>query len=77
MDAEAEAKRRFQEDFGKQLEKLIYRKFKSKEAFLQETGIFKATLHDILKGKVDPQLFTLKKIADGLHVPLSDLFKSL
>jgi len=76
MSKEDLLKQQFLEDFGTHLEKLIYRKFKSKESFLAETGIFKANLHEILKGKVDPQLTTLWRIAEGLGIPVRDLFPS-
>jgi transcriptional regulator with XRE-family HTH domain len=74
MDKETLQKRKRLKEFGEHLEAQIYRKFKSKDAFLRETGIFKATLHDILTGKVDPQLTTLWRIADGLEVSIRDLF---
>jgi DNA-binding XRE family transcriptional regulator len=74
MDKEALQKRLFLEEFGQNLEKLIYRKFKTKGEFLSETGMFKQTLHDIVKGKADPQLTTLRTIAEGLGVPVRDLF---
>jgi len=74
MDKETLQKQKFLKEFGGSLERLIYRKFQSKDAFLRETGIYKATLHDILIGKVDPQLTTLRRIADGLGVSVRELF---
>lgn len=74
MDKDVLQNRKKLKEFGENLEALIYRKFKSKDAFLRETGIFKATLHDILTGKADPQLTTLWRIAEGLNMDIRDLF---
>ena len=74
MDEEEARKHKFQVTFGAYLEGLIYKKFQSKDAFLRETGIFKATLHDILTGRADVQLSTLWRIAQGLGVTVRELF---
>lgn len=73
MEKENLQKARFLKEFGAHVEKLIYRKFKTKGAFLSESGIYKSTLHDITKGRADPQLSTLWKIARELNVPIRDL----
>lgn len=49
---------------GLTLEKLAY-----------ETGISKGNLSEIESGKRDARYWTLRKIADGLEVPLSALLK--
>jgi hypothetical protein len=58
------------------LERLIYKKFKSRDAFLEDQDIYKANLHRLINGEVDPQLTTLHKLADRLGVPVKELFPS-
>jgi len=43
----------------------------------EEMGISKGNLSDIERGKRDPRYSTLKAIAEGLEVPLSQLVKGL
>ena len=61
-------------DFGANLERLIYKKFRSRDAFLKDQDIYKANLHRLINGEVDPHLTTLHKIADRLGVPVKELF---
>ncbi len=61
-------------EFGANLERLIYKQFKSRDAFLEDQDIYKANLHLLIYGEVDPQLPTLHKLADRLGVPVRDLF---
>lgn len=60
---------------GRRIESLIYEKFKNKERFLAETGFFKANLHEVLTGKVDPRFSTLVRLAKALKVPIEELVK--
>ena len=76
MDQESAKKAKILKDFGANLERLIYEKFKSRDAFLKVIEMHKANLHRLINGEVDPQLTTLHKIADGLGVPVRDLFPS-
>lgn len=75
MELERGEKQAFLKAFGKQLEFLIYQKFKSKDQFLRETGFYKANLHEVITGKVDVQLSTLYRLAKALEIPLENLFK--
>ena len=76
MDQESAKKAKILKDFGSNLERLIYEKFKSRDAFLKVIEMHKANLHRLINGEVDPQLTTLQKIADGLGVPVRELFPS-
>jgi len=51
---------------GITLEKLAY-----------EMGISKGNLSDIERGKRDPRYSTLRAIAEGIEVPISQLLKGL
>lgn len=78
MDAKEEAEfREFLKRFGHHAEKLIYEKFKSKGAFLSETGFFKKSLHDILTGTRDTHISNVFRLAKALKIPLKKLFEGL
>ena len=54
--------KQLREERGLTLEKLAY-----------ENGLAKGNLSEIEKGKVDPKLSTLGRIAEGLGISLKDL----
>jgi len=74
MELSQKQKEAFLKDFGHGVEALIYKKFKSKEQFLAETGFYKKSLHDILTGGRDTHLSTILKLALALEVLPGDLF---
>jgi transcriptional regulator with XRE-family HTH domain len=55
---------------------IILKGFPTMEVFAHENDIPKGTLSKILRGKVDPKLTTLFRIAKGLDMTVTDLFKS-
>jgi DNA-binding Xre family transcriptional regulator len=75
MDLSASEKKAALKALGARIETLIQEKFTSKNAFLAESGIYKATLHDITTGKADPQYTTLLRLAKALKVPVEDLVR--
>ena len=75
MELEPGEKEKFLKDFGKNLEALIYERFKSKDQFLSETGFYKANLHEIITGKVDAQLSTIFRLAKALGVSMEELVR--
>lgn len=79
MDAEIKPgeKEALLKTFGERLEKLIYQRFKSKDQFIGETGFYKANLHEIVTGKVDPQLSTIFRLAKSLGISLEELMKTI
>ena len=46
------------------------------EVFAHENDIPKGTLSKILRGKVDPKLTTLYRIAKGLDMTITELFSN-
>ena len=74
MKKETPEKSKILKDFGANLERLIYKKFKSRDAFLDKTDIYKANLHRIINGQDEPKLTTLYKIADRLGMEVQELF---
>lgn len=72
---------RFAKALGKRLAKLIAQKgYKSPYGFWLEhgdEGLSRSNLNYILNGKGDPKLSTLRRIAEGLEVSLSELLKDL
>ena len=77
MIDENAAKKKLLKNFGLHVEKLISKNFESKEAFIRESGIWKANLHEILTGQKDIRFSTIKKIADGFGIPLKKLFEGM
>lgn len=59
--------------FGEHLKTLRVDKGLSLNLFAYENDLNKSTLSRIENGIVDPKLTTLKKIADGLEIPLNEL----
>jgi predicted transcriptional regulator len=74
MNQQAAKKAKILKEFGANLERLIYKKFKSRDAFLDTTDIYKANLHRIINGKGEPKLTTLYRIADRLGLEVMELF---
>lgn len=61
--------------FGANLERLVYRKYRSQKIFAGEIGITESSLSAYIKGKRIPRLDTAIKMAVALDVKLNDLFK--
>ena len=70
MELSEKAKQAFLKKLGHRVERLIYDKFGNKNQFIEETGFYKQTLHDITTGSRDAHIWTLKKLAAALDVPL-------
>ena len=66
---------------GKKVASLITEKgYKSPYAFWLEhgeEGLSRSNLNYVLNGKSDPKVSTLRRIAEGLDVDMSELFKGL
>lgn len=77
MDLDSGEKARFLKEFGHRVEGLIYQKFKSKDAFIGETGFYKKSLHDILTGERDTHLSTVYRLAKALKIPMKKLFEDM
>lgn len=75
MDITAAEKKALLKALGKRLEELIYARYKNKEQFLAATGFYKANLHEIITGKVDPQYITLCRLSRALGVTVEELVK--
>lgn len=73
MDLPESEKKAALRALGARLESLIYERYKSKDQFLAETGFFKANLHEIITGKVDPQFSTLLRLAKALKVSVGQI----
>jgi transcriptional regulator with XRE-family HTH domain len=56
------------------IRELLRNNRESISAFANRVGITQANMSNIVNGKSSPTLDTLKKIADALGVPISDLF---
>jgi len=65
-------KKAFLKEFGHLVSSKIYAKYKSKNAFLSETGIKKQSLHLVITG-MDTRLGTIHRIAKALGVKVKDL----
>ena len=61
--------------FGRHLRRLREKQDKSVNIFGYENDITPATISRIENGLISPRLQTLKKIADGLNIPLSELLR--
>ncbi|GAA6287409.1 helix-turn-helix transcriptional regulator [[Clostridium] innocuum] len=59
---------------------LIYERRIEKEKTLRDlsklTGITKSTLNNYENGKTSPTIHQLEKIAEALHIKITDLFES-
>jgi hypothetical protein len=77
VDLEKGEKEAFLRELGHSVEKLIYAKYKSKNAFLSETGFHKKTLHDILTGAVDAHVSVVYRLSKALNLPFDKLFAGL
>lgn len=66
---------------GKRVELLISKKgYKSPYAFWLEhgeDGLSRSNLNYLINGKSDPKISTLRRIAEGLEIELSELLKDL
>lgn len=66
---------------GKRVEALILKKgYKSPYAFWLENGedgLSRSNLNNLINGKGDPKLSTLRKISEGLEIDLPELLKGL
>lgn len=60
---------------GQHISSLRKRRGLTLEKLAYEVGISKGNLSDIENGKRDPRFTTLKAIAEGLEVSISQLFK--
>lgn len=58
---------------AKRLKQLRQEKGLTLEKLAYENGLAKGNLSEIEKGKIDPKLSTLARIASGLDIPLRDL----
>ena len=75
MKLEPKEKEKVLEAFGKRLDKLIYKSFRSKDLFFRETGFHKANIYDILSGEGDPRFSTLYRLAKSLGVSMEELVR--
>lgn len=73
MKLDQEGKEKALRDFGKRLDGLIYRRYRSKDLFIRETGFHKANLYDIINGEGDPRFSTLFRLANALDVTMEEL----
>ncbi|MBQ9266207.1 MAG: helix-turn-helix transcriptional regulator [Bacilli bacterium] len=64
-------------EFGKRIQYLRKKKGRSQEDFAFECGINKNYLSDVERGRRNPTLKILEKIANGLGITLEELFKGL
>jgi transcriptional regulator with XRE-family HTH domain len=64
-------------ELGKRIAKIRRSRGLSIERLAYEMGISKGNLSDIENGKRDPRYTTLRAIAEGLELSLSQLFKEL
>ena len=60
--------RRLLKDFGLKLVELAARKKRSIERLAYEAGVSKGYLYDIVKGKGNPSLLIVIRLADALNV---------
>jgi len=64
-------------DLGERISKRRRSRGLTLEKLAYEMGISKGNLSDIENGKRDPRYTTLRAIAEGLDMPLSQLLKEL
>ncbi len=64
-------------EFGKRIQYLRKKKGWSQEEFAFECDINKNYLSDVERGRRNPTLKVLEKIAKGLGITLEELFKGL
>lgn len=64
-------------EFGKRIQFLRKKKGWSQEQFAFECDINKNYLSDVERGRRNPTLKVLEKIANGLGITLEELFKGL
>lgn len=66
---------------GKRVSELIEKKgYKSPYSFWLENGdegLSRSNLNYLINGKSDPKLSTLRRVAEGLEIELTDLLKDL
>lgn len=67
-------KKRFLKQLGAQVRKLRAAKGYSQDRLYLESGISRATIYRIEGGLIDPQAWTLRRIAETIGVPLKRLF---
>ena len=65
------------DEIGARINQLRRKKGKTLEKLAYEMNISKGNLSDIEHGKRDPRYSTLKAIADGLGVSISELLKGI
>ena len=58
------------------LEQIMYDKNLSVRQVSIMTGVSKSTINRIANGQVSPTLDTVEQLAKGLHLKVTDLFKS-
>lgn len=63
--------------FGKQLKKLRMSKGLSQEKFALKIGMDRTYYASVENGKRNVSLINIKKIADGLDLSLSELFREI
>lgn len=63
--------------FGKQLKKLRMSKGLSQEKFALKIGMDRTYYASVENGKRNVSLINIKKIADGLELSLSELFREI
>ena len=75
MDLESKEKEKALVDFGKRLDQLIYKQYRSKDQFLRDTGFHKGNIYDIINGKGDPRFSTLFRLSKVLGVSMEELIR--
>lgn len=60
---------------GAKIKRLREEKEIDQKSFAFDCEIGRTQLYMIEKGRTNPRLFTLMKIADGLEIPVSELLK--
>ena len=69
---------KLQQRIGRRVADLIKEKgYPSLENFALSNGFHKATVHQVVKGVVDPRLSTLVRLSEALEAPLERLLGSL
>ena len=67
----------FLEAFGKELRRLRHTKNLSQEALADLADLSTSQIGRIERGKINPSICTLKKIAEALGVKMSEMFDNL
>ena len=65
------------QELGSKIKKLREEKGFDQKSFAFDCEIGRTQLYMIEKGKTNPRLFTLMKIADGLEISVSELLRVL